>query len=43
MSSSAAWINDVRETLRMSSDEHTVQAHVQALKQFVDMLEGAVR
>jgi hypothetical protein len=43
MSSSAAWINDVHETLSMSGDEHTVQTHVQALKQFVDVLEGAVR
>ncbi|WP_038909088.1 hypothetical protein [Dickeya oryzae] len=43
MSSSVAWINDVRETLRVSSDEHTVQTHIQALKQFVDVLEGASR
>ncbi|GAB7216994.1 hypothetical protein [Dickeya oryzae] len=43
VSSSAAWINDVRETLRMNSDEHTVQTHIQALKQFVDVLEGASR
>lgn len=43
LSSSATLINDVRETLLMSYDEQTVQTHVQALRQFVDVLEGSLR
>nr|WP_253937673.1 hypothetical protein [Dickeya dadantii] len=43
LSSSATFISDVRDTLRISYDEQTVQTHVQALKQFVDVLEGSLR
>lgn len=43
LSSSATLISDVRDRLRISYDEQTVQTHVQALKQFVDVLEGSLR
>ncbi len=43
LSSSATLISDVRDRLRISYDEQTVQTHVQALEQFVDVLEGSLR